>query len=300
LCLFGYKESLATHILGGNISYEFIEGNRYFVQLTLYFDDINGNPGANDPTTTIDIYNLESKSRVRTLLLSKIDSTTKNLNYNCIGFPNQSILYSYGAEVELNFLASDKLILYWDRCCRTDNMSNIDDSEASGMGFYCELTTQINNSSPDFGVKSPDVAFVDEIFLADASGIDKDGDSLIYSLVTPFEGFSTQNDPLPELPNNLGEIPRVSFSTGFSVDNMFGSLNNEVLTIDANTGLLRGLPRQTGSFLVGIKTNEFRNGVKIASYYNQFTISCNQGVPQTKILSGTVFANGEPLDFGKT
>ena len=48
--------TFASHIVGGEFELLYIEGSRYQLNLILYFDVVNGNPGARDPDATVRIF----------------------------------------------------------------------------------------------------------------------------------------------------------------------------------------------------------------------------------------------------
>ena len=64
----------------------------------------------------------------------------------------------------------------------------------------CSAATHaLANSSPVFAIPKGDYACIGQPFTLDFSAKDADGDSLTYTLVTPYNGFSTPNDAKPGL-----------------------------------------------------------------------------------------------------
>ena len=48
LCLWAFPVA-ASHIVGGEFEIIYLSGNRYRINLILYFDELNGSAGARDP-----------------------------------------------------------------------------------------------------------------------------------------------------------------------------------------------------------------------------------------------------------
>src|SRR5690606_24318000 len=55
LCVWAYPV-VASHIVGGEFEIIHISGNRYRINLILYFDEVNGNEGARDPNVNARIF----------------------------------------------------------------------------------------------------------------------------------------------------------------------------------------------------------------------------------------------------
>ena len=74
ILFFSVLEAHATHIVGGQL---FITENKgayynYKIGLTMYFDAINGNPGAEDPTVFIYVFRKRDNAAIGFLEAPKI------------------------------------------------------------------------------------------------------------------------------------------------------------------------------------------------------------------------------------
>src|SRR6185369_16207610 len=65
----------ASHIVGGEFELIHISGYNYQLNMILYFDDINGNPGALDNTVTVTFYSKRNNAFVGNVLLNLMSRT---------------------------------------------------------------------------------------------------------------------------------------------------------------------------------------------------------------------------------
>ncbi|WP_461490697.1 immunoglobulin domain-containing protein, partial [Pontibacter sp. HJ8] len=104
-----------------------------------------------------------------------------------------------------------------------------------------------------------DYACQNELFYYNFNGIDPDGDSLVYDLVSPLNGYSVPTDNVPFA--NPAPYPEISWLAGYNKENQVPG--SPALNIDRKTGRLTVRPTNKGLFVFGIRSQEFRNGVKI-------------------------------------
>ena len=112
------------------------------------------------------------------------------------------------------------------------------------------------NSSPVLFKPLSDYACINQLYYVEFTGVDPDGDSLVYSLASPLN--SSTQDPLPT-PQPKPHF-NVAFASGYSEDNMIPG--SPPLRI-SNKGLLTVNPSETGLFVFSIKVEEYRDGEKI-------------------------------------
>ena len=291
------SELKATHVVGGDITYVCIGGNKYRVMLTVRRDCFNGDPEADfDDPASVAIYSLDG-----TLLTDfgddgelflpfmSDDTIVNDLDSNCglVGSPVCVHESRYMGEVELDFRPEGYLLVY-QRCCRNISLNNIIDPLETGATYSIELTEAgqtLCNSAPSFNAW-PDVylcAGQDLVF--DHSAIDADGDSLVYRLCTPLTG-ATFDDPKPQ-PAYPPPYEEVVWASGFDLTNLLGT--GVPLTIDPVTGILTARPEVVGQYLVGICVDEYRDGVKISEHRRDFEYN-------TRLCLDPVIAEVEPFD----
>ena len=301
-CLCGMVgELLATHIVGGEIQMQYLNtNNRYRFILNLYFDQINGNAQAEDANVILAIYRRRNNQLVQSFTLNK--SSQAFVQYQGSDCQQQFLstrLIRYLADVDLNpnnYRETEGYYAIWERCCRNNVVNNIVASGDAGNTFYLwfpaiEQSGQpFRNNSPAFSIPAGDYLCLGKDFsTSNFAATDADGDQLVYSMVTPFNGYSNRNNPDPfnggNAPSTYGfPPPTINWALGFSATNAITSSVGKPLSIDANTGELSVNPNRTGLFVFSIRCEEFRNGVKIGEVRRDFQFlvrECRDNFPPT-------------------
>ena len=151
------------------------------------------------------------------------------------------------------------------------------------------------NSNPVFNDFPPLFVCVGEQLVFDHSATDIDGDSLVYGLYTPYDG-ENGNGPLdPSFTGNTAVFTPITFEPGYSYTNPLGGAP---ITIDPVTGLLTGVPPTIGQFVVGIKVQEWRNGILISETLRDFqfnSVICPP--PAQALLSPFSSCSGNNVTF---
>jgi len=141
-----------------------------------------------------------------------------------------------------------------------------------------------NVTNPEFNLLPPLFLCVNQPFSFDHSASDVDGDSLFYSLYTPYDGDNGAGPLDPTFPGNVATFTPIVFLPGYSTNNPLGGTP---LNLNPNTGLLTGIPTILGQFVLGIRVQEYRNGVYISETLRDFqfnVLNCPQPNPP---LAGT-------------
>ena len=285
----------ATHIAGGEFALTHISENNYRLNFYLYFDDVNGSPGAMDNNVEAVIFEKGSNK-----LISKINLPFRSrtplgyTNIDCSISSLKTSLISYYSDIVLDpaiYTNPEGYYVTWERCCRSNAISNIQDSGSSGMVFYMEFPAVVKNgnpfinSSPQLSHPSSDYACVGEPYQYTFNTIDPDGDELIYDLVPPLRGYTS---PVMPIYNSITVMPlplpypEVSWLSGYSGSNQIHG--NPALSIDPKSGKLTIVPNYKGLFIFAIRCQEFRNGVKIGEVrrdYQLLVLSCPKNEPPT-------------------
>jgi gliding motility-associated-like protein len=278
-----FSSTFATHIVGGEMDIQVVKGQGDFthqLNLNLYFDDINGNPGAIDRSLTVGFF------RKRDNFL--IDYVTLSLtNNNLISYTNPACVQSNAVRtrllqysVLLNLSPLDDpqgYYVVWERCCRNGVISNIQVPGDAGSTFYLEIPpvrvngSNFTNSTPIFKTLTGDYICLNRPFTFEFGATDADGDSLVYSLVTPLNGFSSK-DPAntAPLPRGSSNYPLVSWGAGFDVRSVMSG--PVPLRVNSRTGQLTVTVDKVGLYVFCVLTEEYRKGVKIGSGRRDFQL----------------------------
>ncbi len=289
LLLFSTKSN-ATHMVGGDFTYRCL-GNGYFeIKLTIRRDCYLGADDAEfDEKAVIaifDQYNGPLKPNQGGLLLLTYqgsDTLDESLNRRCGVLGDDVCVHEavYIDTIKLPRPLPGRVHrLYYQRCCRNESLLNIENPLETGNSYMIEIDEFAYdecNNSPEFKDWPEIYICAGESLEFDHSAEDIDGDSLVYSLYTPFIGGSIVK-PKPEVHADF--VPflnrKVTWKAGFSKDNVFGS--NDPLTIDTRTGLITGTPDNTGQYLVGVQVDEYRNGELIGFVRRDFEYNVRECV----------------------
>lgn len=309
------KPSQATHLMGGELTYQYdgaISGGAFYnVKLIVYrYCDSTIAPTAPlDATMYLGIYTNDPGNPTNPLQWFSTELLTLVSSDFVVSAPASSnCTFSSTACIERGeYFASilvpdnvDGYHLFVERCCRNGNIINIDAPGAAGMSYYTFIPPGIINSSPQItDISVPYMCLGDTVSLVN-NATDPDGDSLVYSFVVPFNGYSSTSAPIPDpfFDNNpyFLPIPPIIYAPGYSASNMLGA--GGYTYIDPLSGLTKYFFPNQGFYVAAIEIREFRNGVQISSIRRdlQFiSIVCTPNfVPNFSAAgAGTIFTVGE-------
>lgn len=279
LALFTVFGAKASHIVGGDIYYDYLGANNYRFYITLY-RDCNSTGAVYDDPLMLAVY-LQNNG----LLVNK-----------AIPFPGSVVLpviFSNPCVIPPNNICVEKAVyttvinlpptpggytVSYQRCCRGPNITNLNNPDNTGITLTTHVpgseTGATVNSSPRFTNYPPLLLCNNDDLVFNHVATDPDGDQLTYSLVTPFAGASGLNPaPSPAPPPNYSPV---NWAGGFSAPNPLGP--GATISINPVTGVLNASPQMLGLFVVGIRVQEYRNGVLIGQTVRDFlfkVFNCN-------------------------
>ncbi|MDB5268117.1 MAG: hypothetical protein JWP58_1157 [Hymenobacter sp.] len=280
----------ATHIVGGELDLQYKSGSTYTLSLNLYFDAINGDPQALDPSLVASIFVKATNQRVVNLTLPLTSNTfVQYTNPACAvgSLSTRKLVYTTGITLDAATYANPGgYYVAVERCCRNVSISNIVNPAGAAQTFYLEFPAVVRNgaafvdSTPRIFPPLGDYACRGELFYYDFGGQDVDGDSLSYDMVTPLNGHASAaaNNTAP-LPSAAPYAP-ITWSQGLSANSQIPG--TPALGIDAHTGRLSVRASSLGLFVFGVRCSEFRKGVKIGETRRDFqlyVLNCPTNVP---------------------
>ena len=87
---------MASHIVGGEFELLHLTGNSYQLNMILYFDLVNGQPGALDEAANISIYRKSDNALITTVTANLVNQTILARKIRIRGVFNRSIrIYNY-------------------------------------------------------------------------------------------------------------------------------------------------------------------------------------------------------------
>lgn len=297
LWVLAFLRAYSSHIVGGEFEILHVNGFTYRINLILYFDKINGFPGAKDLSVTARIFRMADNAFMRDVVLPLTqESDVSYTQPECSRGEIQTLKLLYTTTVILSpqqYNHPGGYYIAWERCCRNYNITNIFSLEpppndpnfplSAGQTFYLEFPPVVKdgepfvNSSPRLFPPLNDYACPRRPYYTDFSGIDDDGDSLVYSLVTPLNTHSTVAIPLTG--PRPRPYPEVRWRPGFSLNNILqGSPDLQI----SSDGFLTVTPTVQGLFVFAVKCEEYRNGVKIGEVRRDFQMLVLEACPRAE------------------
>jgi len=308
--------SYAEHLIGGEMTYNCLGDNLYEITLIIYVDC----GPSNEQQITFDVSGLltiydSSNNFIETVEITNpevIELSDETVGNECLTLPTDLCVLRgiYTVIVELPPIVGGYQLAY-QRCCRNPSIINVDTPGEYGNTYTTnipgsELISDCN-SSPSFNEYPPLALCLGDDIIVDLSATDPDGDELVYSLTTPFHGADITN-PLLITPPPFTAVPwTAGYSENYPLD------ANPAISIDANTGIITGTPNQMGMYIIGIKVEEYRDGVLINSVVRDFRfliVDCDvitSSIPLSSwycnsltvsFTNGSVNANTYLWDFG--
>jgi gliding motility-associated-like protein len=206
----------------------------------------------------------------------------------------------------------------YQRCCRNGTILNLMNPGNVGATYWEHIPgpeVVATNNSPRF-TNRPPIYICNGIPIAfDHVASDPDGDSLVYSLCSPFNGLDpccpiiNTSPPLigsgqcPNPPSSCPNIntPQPYLSVPFIApySSSYPLASNPAINIDPNTGFLDGVPNIQGQWVVGVCVSEYRNGQLIGVHHRdfQFNVIACPFVVVADIISQTTTNNGQGTGY---
>lgn len=291
LCSIFFLPVFASHIVGGEMIYEFISADatnktrKYRITLYLFRDQQCTNCAGMPTEVFIGIFNNDN--------LSQFPSTGSYFKVSkgnqgdvpekgapsCITNPPvlDYDVASYSFEIDLPDNKTGYTAAY-QTCCRVAPLINVFNQpggtggSGTGSTYNCvipgndQLTATGTNSSPKFALNIS-IICQNRNFTLDFSATDADGDSLAYSFAPAYNGgnttSSTNVNPQPPF---YGSVPYLG---GFSDQTPLGA----AVTINPKTGIISGIAPPSGDYVVCVNINEYRNGKLISTHRKDFIIN---------------------------
>lgn len=296
LAVIGYS----THIVGGEMFYDHLGGNTYQVTLDMYRDcgPANTNGTGFDAQVTIGVFDANGGWVTEMIVAySGEDIIPVELNNPCLAVPPNVCIATarYVAVFNLPPSAGGYDVSY-TRCCRSPSVQNLSDPNSQGITTTVHIPGIANavNSSAHFSDYPPVALCIGEDMVFDHSASDPDGDVLVYSLVSPYQGGDAIDpQPAPFPPPYQTVTWSAGYSAAFPIDGA------PPLAIDALTGELTIHPTVQGEFAVGVMVQELRNGVVLSETRRDFkfvVVLCDMDI-FSAVQEQDDFCSGLTLDF---
>jgi len=269
LALVAARPAAASHLLGGEMSYKYLDANgpagtpfRYQITVSSYFNGLYpSNPNVSSPPTSIaiDIFNRTGGNRINTVTASRAaggigSPITPRVPSGCsITGPSQPFyLLRYTATVSLPISVDGYYAVYTLSARNTTltNISNVNNDVP--LTLYVSMAPPlIYNRSPVFSDTAVAIVCANDTTVLLNNAVDADGDRLVYSFGTPYADQTNYNSfpPLPAL---------VPYNPGYSTAAPFGPGAGNFAIINASTGTAKYGATKNGLYGVAVDVGEYR------------------------------------------
>ncbi len=290
------RQAVAGHLVGAEISYKWISGNTYEITLTIYRDCASPIPAPNNPGVRYSSVSCNKNNNVNLSPVAgtgiEITSPCSSATTTCNGGIYLGIKkYVYTGTVTLSAQCSD-WVFGFDGCCRNCDITTVPTPGCAGApGTYVQATLNNiaapTNSSPVFTNLPMSVICMGQPFQYNNGVIEPNGDSLVYSFISPQELPGTNVSFLP----GYTATSFVSSSPGIALNTTNGDI-----TINATAPEIS---------ITAILVKEYRNGVLVGSVIRDvqvWTIPCTNQLPSATGINGTTnftisACAGVPINF---
>ena len=264
----------ATHLLGGEMSYRYLDANgptsapfRYEVTVNVYSNGLytvsNPNGIAAPPNqVTIELYNKTTSGRLFSVTAPRIGALGNPVSpptpQGCaVQGPSQPFyLCKYVQTVNLP-VSFDGYYAVFTLGARNNTLTNVN-NPSGGTGGNVSMTLYVSmappliyNRSPVFSDTAVAIVCQNDTTISLNNAVDPDGDRLVYSFGTPY-GNLTNSATFPPLPQS------VPYNPGYSAAAPFGAGAGNFSFINANTGIAKYGAKTNGLYVVAVDVAEYR------------------------------------------
>jgi len=310
LLMLSQQDAKATHIVGGNLTYRCLGNNQYELRLSLRRDCLLGaNDAQFDDPASIGFFDATTNLPLAfvgfggefLMDFNEDDTLNQILVSDCSIAGNPVCVHqtTYVDTIFLPFWANGYKMVY-QRCCRNGSVLNILTPLLTGMTLVSEMSGEAQNvckSSPQIGSYPPIYICVNKDIDYFLPATDLQGDSLSFSLATPFSGGDIINN-MPQ-PPNPPPYDLINWRPPYSLANVMGGIP---LAIDPATGHITGRPNTIGQFVITIVISSFRNGRELTQTRVdfQYNVRACRDVPVADFTSPGLNCENLTMNFINT
>lgn len=290
ILLYLQNQSVATHIIGSTTQHKIETKNDGTFDISgKIILNSNREEGRSilDFSISLGIFKMEDGlwKEVRSIYMNLdtvITYLDKKDNEHCLNITRTIEQGEYYFKDNLPQIKGDYMFTFL-RCCRTNILSNISVPEEQGSAVSFVVTEagqKVNSTSPNLSGNLFEILKTGKLNQIKFEHKDDDiQDTRVYSLFAPYVGGGSNNNTSPgdcrgPLPNPLFCYPpyaQLEYISGYNEQFPFGS--NTDIDLDVNKGTIDVTPNLQGVFLVGLKIEEFRDGILLSTKFIDFQMT---------------------------
>ncbi|MDO7852244.1 PKD-like domain-containing protein, partial [Hymenobacter sp. CA1UV-4] len=267
----------ATHLLGGEMSYRYLDANgttaapfRYEITVTIYSNGLYTNANANGiappPTTApVTVYNRTTGGVLLNLNIPRVLPTPTNTNLpapisppvptGCaVQGPSQPFYLCKFTQVVNLPVSFDGYYAVYSVGARNAGITNLSNSGSQNLTLYVSMAPPlIYNRSPVFSDTAVAIVCQNDTTISLNNAVDADGDRLAYSFGTPYNLLTSAATSPP----TFQTVPYAN--TSYSTTNPFGTGAGNFALLNASTGVAKYGATTNGLYVVAVDVQEYRN-----------------------------------------
>lgn len=297
--LFLLPQAKATHLMGGEITWECLGTGQFVFQMKLY-RDCNGAMGPIG--ATLNVFNNPAISTINLNLVSQQDISPvcngSGPTITCAAASPTNVIpgaveeYIYqSAPIFLNGTPpAQGWVFTYDDCCRNNAIVNLQNPGMAGFTLraimYAYNAQNMNpcyDNSPKFLESPKSIICTGYPFTYNHNAVDVELDSLSYAWAEPLNQFNT----FPPAAYNPGvDPPFIPFVAGFSMTSPLPGTNldpnNVPATLDPFTGEVSYTSYTQGAFVTCIKVQAWKCGQLVAEIFREIQVvllPCGSNTP---------------------
>ncbi|MET4107483.1 gliding motility-associated C-terminal domain-containing protein [Hymenobacter sp. UYP22] len=263
--LLGARPAAATHLLGGEMNYKYLDAKgptgapfRYQVTVLVYLNKEFGSAAPDGrPSVEITFYNKsQNGARITSMTVPRTSfaEITPPTPGGCTlptSQPPRVTLAKYVTTVNLPLSFDGYYAVYTD-IARNNDVTNLQSPGATNMTLYMDMAPPLlPNTSPVFSDTAVAVICQGDTTILLNNAYDADGDRLIYSFGTPYQGAAPFGNFAPP-------PPPVTYASGYSVTKPFGPAAGSYAALNASTGISTYVAPNQGKYVVAVDVKEYR------------------------------------------
>jgi hypothetical protein len=261
------SSSLATHLIGGEITYEYLsttlDGNEQYLVTVQLYRDRSGIPLRD--RLKLGLYLNDAPKSLYQVI--EMPLTSREIVDLSCGLPEEMITVMFVEKGRYEKIISvlpysNGYTLSYQSCCRNTSTNLAQASGTPDQGF--DLRTTIPNTALKNSTAPSEylrIACTYSKSYWDPYEIDPDGDSVVYTPLRPYTG-GDPGTPEPEPTASLSAPQNANYKPGYSATQPFGFGGTYILA----NNILEFKPTNTGQYDIAFLVEEYRNGALISTH----------------------------------
>jgi gliding motility-associated-like protein len=260
----------STHIVGGELSYDYLWPGTYRVTLKLYVDCSSQHVDTSS-TAMVNVWNKYMTDIITQINLGSpvISNVSPSTNNPCMQTP-VGICVERAVYTKTVTLPSSPggYVLRYESCCRNANIADLNSPLTQGVAYFSYIPDVDSvgvNSSPHFNSYPSLYVCQGQQLGYNHAATDVDGDSLVYSLCPAYRGGVTQT-----VVNTVDYLAPYAYS--------YPMASSPTVGINPQNGFLYGVPNLIGKWVICIQVAEYRSGKLLSKHFRDYqynVINCN-------------------------